>query len=160
MWRGVNRSDKKATALMTRDSKSSGQHAGSLNQFGSGAFCDFFIKQWIHEGFPNYTEVTKPALSSGSAVLKRIVESSFKHAEGKEGEEDAISGGGGRGDNEEKAEDTGSGDNISRDAEKHPRKRKILHGFMLAALFRTRPELAEMIHMEINNMHWSSAALD
>jgi hypothetical protein len=149
MWRGVNQSDKRTQAVAVRTAMSSNQHAGSLNQFGSGAFCDFFLKQWISEDFPNYTEPAKPPQELGSNVLSRIIGSRFKT------DEDDNANDSEEGDEESKGNGNGDGDG---DAEDKPKgkgqtgENVVLHGFLLAALFRTQPELAEMVYLEMREM--------
>ena len=117
---------------------------GSLNQFGGGIFCDFFIQLWTKEGFPNYTDVARNNAASGMDVLKKILEATSKAAEDAEGADAAT----GDGEGEEKEEEEGT-----KSAEEAAVVGKtgtvVLHGFLLAALFRTRPELAELVHLEL-----------
>jgi len=123
-------------------------HAGSLNQFGGGIFCDFFIQLWTKEGFPNYTDVARSSAASGMDVLKKILEATSKEAGDAAGADAAAGEGEGEGAGEEKEEEEGA-----KSAEEAAVVGKIgtvvLHGFLLAALFRTRPELAELVHLEL-----------
>ncbi len=135
MWKAVNQGDKKKNAVAARGNNGAVSHAGSLNQFGAGVFCDFFIRLWTLEGFPNYTEVSKDKPSTGSDVLKRILASALKD---REEQEDVA---------EEKAGPAEAATVMP--ASKVPAGPVVLHGFLLAALFRTRPELSEMVYLEL-----------
>ena len=152
MWRGVNQADKSKKAAQQAKTLSSVQHAGSLNQYGSGAFCDFFIKQWTQDGYPNYSEPPRASTPSGSQVLRRIIspdgegsggdseddDEEEEEEEGEEKEPEASAGGAAAG--------SGDAAGLVKGQYQEP---VVLHGFLLAALFRTRPELAELVHLEL-----------
>jgi hypothetical protein len=141
MWKAVNQGDKRKLAVASRGSQSS-VHSGSLNQFGASVFCDFFLGMWTKEGFPNYTDAIQAQPSSGADVLKRLL-GAFQT--------EGLSDGGGAPDAEAKAEELAAeaakeGSKAGGQSDGRPR---ILHGFLLAALFRTRPELSEMVYLEL-----------
>jgi len=134
MWKAVNQGDKQKMAL-SRSSGGGGSHAGSLNQFGAGPFCDFFIQAWARDGYPNYTDTPTGTQASGVEVLKKLLSSSMR------GSED---GGGAA---EEKAEEKAAAAAGSAAVQKTGTV--VLHGFLLAALFRTRPELSELVYLKL-----------
>jgi hypothetical protein len=142
MWRGVNQSDKRNKAANSK-TQTSGQHAGSLNHYGSGPFCDNFLKHWIAEGFPNYSTPPTEAPPTGSQVLQRIMTEGFEDAGNKDdegSEEDAPV---------ESATEAAAPKEWHIDDTRPP---VVMHAFLLAALFRTRPELAEMVYLKLKDV--------
>ena len=81
-------------------------------------------------------------------VLKKILEATSKAAEDAEGADAATGEGEEKEEKEEKEKEEGA-----KSAEEAAVVGKtgtvVLHGFLLAALFRTRPELAELVHLEL-----------
>jgi len=163
MWRAVNQSDKRERTAKMRG-QSSTSHAGSLNMFGAGHFADFYLETWQKEGFPDYTSPSEESAAVGRIVLSHLT------GESTEGE------GGGAG---EAAEDGGDASTAGEKNTRRPGTRRAssapmlpaeetkddkagakqitLHGFQLAALFRCRPELAEMIFLEIKTMKYKTS---
>jgi hypothetical protein len=146
MWRSVNSSEKTAKAVNDRygvSSRTVEGHAGSLNIHGSGLFSDMFLNSWQSEGFPSY--ITQESVREDSqAVLQKVV---TKHTAGGESRQDL--------------------NDIMRDVNKSSGKQQpasptkvrrqdsigppVIYGYQLAELFLRKPELAELIYLEICN---------
>lgn len=176
MWRAAGALEKRAKAANAKG-RSGHSHAGSLNTFGSGSFNDQFIKIWTAEGFINYSSPVVRESESGRSVVNRLIDTyslhggaplSPKKGEAKKdvegmGEEvmkkraslaAVLLGGTSPVDEDEKviAKDDTEEDGPSSSRAEEFQKKDILYGFQLSALFRTRPELAEMIYLEIEAM--------
>ncbi len=139
---------------------------GSLSSFGSGVFCDYFLKMWTADGFPNYNAVAPPSVVTGQSVLSRILEDKFsagamddaskgdKH--GHNHKSNASAGGSvGMGSAEDDSLFVQEGEGVNpylRDFPGTPDDPVVLHGFVIAALFRTRPELAELVALKLQEM--------
>lgn len=176
MWRASGALEKRSKAANAKG-RTGHSHAGSLNTFGSGSFNDQFIKIWTAEGFINYSSPVVRELESGRSVVNRLIEtyslhggapSSPKKSKGKDQEEamgaevkkkrDSLAavllGGNGLSmdDDGDKADKVAEKDPPNESSTQESQKKDILYGFQLSALFRTRPELAEMIYLEIEAM--------
>lgn len=146
MWRSVNSSEKTSKAVNDRygvSSRTVEGHAGSLNIHGSGLFSDMFLHAWQSEGFPSYT-TQESTREDSQEVLQKVV---TKHTAGGESRQEL--------------------DDIMRDVNKSPGKQQpasptkprrqaamgppVIYGYQLAELFLRKPELAELIYLEICN---------
>lgn len=159
MWRAVNTSAKTKNATANI-------RASRLASYGSGVFCDSFLKIWTADGFPNYNAVVAVAPTTGQSVLTRILENKFLDGAA----ETKVTRKGARGRTQSTATlgsaiSTGSAGEETKDAkpeqvvnpyvegfEGTKENPVVLHGFVVAALFRTRPELAELVALKLQEM--------
>lgn len=169
MWRGVNCNEKVDRHALDGRGPISSSHAGSLNMYGAGAFSDFFLAQWIGEptgedlkykdpdeykvllltghlyprSMPDYTAPIEEPRVDGKMCLNKIV---------KDQRVGTVR-------MKEIAATAASSSQTPVDASVPPLPEAIssaqpahLHDFQLAALFRLRPEIAELAYLEIRNM--------
>ena len=69
MWKAVNDSEKTMKLVSNNRANTLSQFAGSLNVFGSGAFSDQFLSNWLKDGFIDYgTHIFDDGEKSGAAV--------------------------------------------------------------------------------------------
>jgi len=176
MWRAVNCSERVDRLALARKGVSS-SHAGSLNMYGSGAFSDFYLAQWIGEptgdelrerepdkyremlltgylypkSMPDYTAAIEEPPVDAQRRLAKIVR------EQKEVTNQLRN----------QAAADGAKKNPTADGALPPppptavslsSQTIVLHDFQLAALFRLRPEIGELIYLEIRNMYLEMAA--
>ena len=141
MWRASGAIDKRAKAANAKG-KAGSSHAGSLNMFGSGSFNDHFIKQWTAEGFPNYSSPVVNEIESGRSILDRLTADAA--AKGLSVSSPQKSG---KISSEVVAGDKSEIDDNKEDA--GAQGKDVLYGFQIAALFRARPEIAEMCYLEL-----------
>ncbi len=165
MWRASGALEKRSKAANAKG-RSGHSHAGSLNMFGSGSFNDQFIKIWTAEGFPNYASPVIPEQESGRSIVDRLVQTYGLHGDApaspKKSEKiqsgeikkkrDSLAAMLLGGDSTKMGGNTEKEDEPVAEGSAEDPKKSILYGFQLSALFRTRPELAEMIHLEIEAM--------
>ena len=168
MWRAVNCSTKvDRLAVSSRKDSAASAHAGHLNMYGAGAFSDFFLAQWIGEptnerlaaadpdahyellaaghlythSMPDYTAPIEEPRPDGRLCLRKIVKSpemlAATRTRAKSQSQDGLDVSAG-------AASCRAGANPPSDS-----RPSILHDFQLAALFRLRPELGELVHLEI-----------
>ena len=145
MWRASGAMDKRAKAANAKG-KIGQSHAGSLNMFGSGAFNDHFIKLWTAEGFPNYSSAVIPKMESGRSILDRLTATAHARGVPTNSPQKTV-----KGTIDEKDDEAQDGDSDGTKDEDSKQK-EILYGFQIAALFRARPEIAEMMHLELKKM--------
>jgi hypothetical protein len=157
MWRASGSLEKRSKAAMAKG-RDGHSHAGSLNMFGSGTFNDQFIKNWTAEGFPNYSSPVLRKVESGRHVLNRLVKTYSANGgapasplKGSDLASESKSGATSTSSlfNSQEIKEDGSGGD---DEGVETAKKNILYGFQISALFRTKPELAEMMHLEIEAM--------
>jgi hypothetical protein len=168
MWRAVNCSTKvDRLAVSGRKDSAASAHAGHLNMYGAGAFSDFFLAQWIGEptneslaaadpdahfellaaghlythSMPDYTAPVEEPRPDGKHCLRKIVKSpemlAAVRTRAKSHSQDGL-------DVSVGAANGGAATNPPSDS-----RPSILHDFQLAALFRLRPEIGELVHLEI-----------
>jgi len=135
MWKSINQGDTQKKALSR--SSTGASHAGSLNQFGGGLFCDYFIQVWTREGYPNYTDTQEHKPISGSELLKRLFSNMRSVGDGEGVAEEKIAEAAAEAAAAAEVEKAKTGGTV------------VLPGFLLAALFRTRPELSELVYLEL-----------
>jgi hypothetical protein len=69
MWKAVNDNEKTARLVASNRANTLSQFAGSLNVFGSGAFSDLFLNNWLKDGFIDYaTHIVDDPEKSGVTV--------------------------------------------------------------------------------------------
>ncbi len=144
MWRASGAIDKRSKAANAKG-KVGSSHAGSLNMHGSGAFNDHFIKIWTAEGFPNYSSPVVEQTESGRSILNRLTASAAAKGVTVNSPRKASkpTSDAGVTDGDDKDDDN------TENASVEGNKKDILYGFQIAALFRARPEIAEMFYLEI-----------
>ncbi len=156
MWRAVNQTETRAK-IARGSVKASSQHAGSLNHFGSGPFSDHFLRHWIDEGFPNYSTPPTETVAKGTDVLQRIITKRFGGGDkGKDGDDDDDDDEGSEAQGSEQVGHAQAADEAKGGSVSAPGEPVVLHGFVLAALFRVRPELAEMMYLEGQGLQLNS----
>ena len=140
LFRGkkVNNYDKTG-AIANQRQAISVSHAGSLNVFGSGLFGDTLLKIWMDDGFPDYIIPKKKDKESGGDVLRNIIESGDAGREfSTESKIDA-------------SDEVTSADNDNSAAADNSNILD-LSSSKINKLFKDRPEMAEFIYLEIQNM--------
>mmetsp|Transcript_9547 Transcript_9547/g.14364 ORF Transcript_9547/g.14364 Transcript_9547/m.14364 type:complete len:421 (-) Transcript_9547:162-1424(-) len=149
MWRSVNSSEKTAKAVNDRygvSSRTVQGHAGSLNIHGSGLFSDMFLHAWQSEGFPNYVS-TEERRENSEEVLQKVVS---MHETGSKVREEVT----------EIVKDCNSpGQQQKQSAPPSTLRGPVtLYGYQIAELFLRKPELSELIYLEIanSNCDWES----
>lgn len=142
MWRASGATDKRAKAANAKG-KVGQSHAGSLNMFGSGAFNDHFIRQWTAEGFPNYSSPVVKQMESGRSILDRLIATAAARGVTANSPRKAAKGATGTMNESDKAGEEAQEESLE------GKKKDILYGFQIAALFRARPEIAEMCYLEM-----------
>ena len=183
MWRGVNCSekvDRLAVAGRAKGSASSSSHAGSLNMFGAGPFSAFYLDQWIGEptgqdirerdpdlyreqlltghlypqSMPDYTAPPEEPHVDGKTRLAKIV---------REQQEGALRLREARAAAMPPSPD--AADLLAAPPPPPPlpsaapsNEPAVLHDFQLAALFRLRPEIGELVYLEIRNLYAEMAS--
>ena len=141
MWRAVNQGDTHAKATSNKDMTAGSSHAGSLNIFGAGIFSDHFLKCWTLEGFTNYASPVAIVKDTGLVTLKKILSRDYEPDSNKSVSLVSMI----RSEKKEKEGEENAADDKEDEGPQH------LYGFQLSALLATRPELAEMIVLEMRN---------
>lgn len=133
MWRAINSPDVTQRAVTDRYMSDVKSHAGSLNIFGSGLFSDSLLSMWQKDRYPNYLASAEKEDDS-QQILERVA--------GYHSAVDANLSG------------------ISQRSQTESRKRELtkrktgkseLYGYQIAELFLRKPELAELVYLEIQN---------
>lgn len=136
MWRAINSPDVTEKAVSDRYMSDAKSHAGSLNIFGSGLFSDTLLTMWQRDRYPNYLSSAEKEDNS-QQILERVA-----------GYHSAVDG---------------NVPGISHRSVTETRKREVgkrkqkkvgkseLYGYQLAALFSRKPEMAELVYLEIQN---------
>ena len=138
MWKKVNNYDKTG-AIASQRQAIAVSHAGSLNVFGSGLFGDTLLKIWMDDGFPDYIIPKKKDKESGGDVLRNIIEiGDLSKGSGNEMGDFGLTD-----DNAPESTDAiAAGSKNILD----------LSSAKLNKIFKDRPEMAEFIYLEIQNM--------
>ena len=181
MWRAVNcseRVDRQALLGHKANGSASSSHAGSLNMYGSGAFSDFYLQQWINEptgtdlreqdpdkyrellltghlytmSMPDYTAPMEEPYVDAKARLSRVVREQREGANRLRDERPnppppATP------DADDSAVLPPPPPSGAQQLEQQSNQPTVLHGFQLAALFRLRPEIGELVYLEIRNYY-------
>jgi hypothetical protein len=71
MWKAVNDNDKAMRLVNSNRSNTLSQFAGSLNIFGSGAFSDIFLSNWLKDNFTDYASFIHDDHGSASGAMVR-----------------------------------------------------------------------------------------
>jgi hypothetical protein len=151
MWRSVNSAETADKAIKDRygvSSRTVQGHAGSLNVHGSGLFSEMFLSAWQSDGFSNYI-IVEPKKEDSTAVLQNIVQ---KHTSTNPVREDINQVLQNAAASPKKSRDAITRQRSSSSADSPSRQRSVaLYGTQIAELFLRKPELAELIYLEICN---------
>jgi hypothetical protein len=133
MWRAINSSEITEKAVSDRYMSDVKSHAGSLNIFGSGLFSDSLLTMWQNDRYPNYIAALEK-VDDSMVILERVA---GYHST----VDNNVSGISQRTVSE------------SRKKEKSQRKKgkSELYGYQIAELFSRKPEMAELVYLEIQN---------
>jgi len=196
MWKAVNDSEKTMRMISNNRSNTLSHFAGSLNVFGSGAFSDLLLSNWVKDNFIDYaTFVVDNTEKSGVLMLKSVVSEAGESketpvvksvAESSEGKMDALLEG---------VQKSLNLNSVPKTAPAHRRTNSILithfstnlkaraverqqnnpthsqvnrkmgsnvilEGRILSKLLSLKPELAEYLYMEVENMKISSTPFE
>lgn len=135
MWRAINSSEIAEKAVADRYMSDVKSHAGSLNIFGSGHFSDTLLTMWQKDRYPNY--IAAPEKVDDSQIILERVAGYHSAAEGN------LSGISQRSKKESKRKKQSGHDKKSGKSE--------LYGYQIAELFSRKPEMAELVYLEIQN---------
>lgn len=133
MWRAINSSEITEKAVSDRYMSDVKSHAGSLNIFGSGHFSDTLLAMWQGDRYCNYVAVVEKEDDS-LVVLERVA-----------GYHSAVDG-----------NLSGLSQHSAKESKRKstkPRKKgsQELYGYQIAELFSRKPEMAELVYLEIQN---------
>ena len=146
MWRSVNSSEKTAKAVNDRygvSSRTVEGHAGSLNIHGSGLFSDMFLHAWQSEGFPSYI-TTESAREDSQEVLKKVVENHTATNTTRPEIDEILT-------SPSKAKTAASAKQTRNKTRGTSAGPPVIYGYQIAELFLRKPELAELVYLELCN---------
>lgn len=173
MWRAVNSTDTAIKAVNDRygvSSRTVQGHAGSLNIHGSGLFSDMFLLSWQADGFPNYiTHENKK--EDPNEVLSKIVSNHTQSSPVKDNILNVIEEiqhstmrkpknirdlNFGNNEDDFDNDDFNNNNSDFNDNDQNPQQQVALYGFQIAELFLRKPEIAELIYLEMRHNHKKS----
>ena len=132
MWRAINSSEIAEKAVADRYMTEVKSHAGSLNIYGSGLFSDALLSMWQKDRYPNYL-VEANKVENDIEILERVAGYHAVMDEKMSGIEHRT---------------------VKEAKQKRARKKKgkpELYGYQIAELLSRKPELAELVYIEIQN---------
>lgn len=133
MWRAINSPDVTQRAVTDRYMSDVKSHAGSLNIFGSGLFSDTLLTMWQNDRYPNYL-ASAEKVDDSLQILERVA-----------GYHSAVDG------NVSGISQRTATETRKRELTKRRTGKSELYGYQIAELFSRKPELAELVYLEIQN---------
>lgn len=136
MWRAINSSEVTEKAVSDRYMSDVKSHAGSLNIFGSGLFSDTLLTMWQKDRYPNYIAAAEK-VDDSQIILERVA----GYHSAADGNLSGIS---------QRTKKESRGKNKQGNNAKKSGKAE-LYGYQIAELFSRKPEMAELVYLEIQN---------
>mgnify|MGYP003385037472 CR=1 FL=1 len=134
MWRAINSSEVTERAVTDRYMSDVKSHAGSLNIFGSGLFSDTLLVMWQKDRYPNYIAAVEKDDDS-QVILERVA----GYHSAVDGNLSAIS------------QRTKRESRVKKQNNDRKTGKAELYGYQIAELFSRKPEMAELVYLEIQN---------
>ena len=136
MWKSLNNTDKLNEILKNRQIPVS--YTGNMNLFGSGSFADQFLTLWQKEGFPQYS-LPSDSIESRRSIKKVLGSIKFDEP-GTNIDDDNVN--------------VNINDNVNENKNDDSDDKRVItiYGADLSALFKSKPEIAELVYLEILNM--------